>query len=49
MNQFDIFFDSQNKVYQVRTKSDTLIFEFPDPEEENLFEHSKAIREVQHH
>lgn len=37
MNQFNIFFDSQNKVYQVRTKSDTLIFEFPDSEEEKIF------------
>lgn len=37
MKQFDIFHDSQNKVYQVRTKSDTLIFEFPCPEEEKIF------------
>lgn len=37
MNNFDIFFDSQNNVYQVRTKSDALIFEFPDSEEEQIF------------
>lgn len=37
MKQFDIFFDSQNNAYQVRTKSEALIFEFSDVEEENIF------------
>lgn len=37
MKQFDIFFDSQNNAYQVRTKSDTLVFEFSDSDEEKIF------------
>lgn len=38
MKEFDIFYDSQNNVYQVRTKRDALVFEFPDQEEEQIFQ-----------
>lgn len=34
---FDIFHDVNNNVYQVRTKSEAYIFEFPDIEEESIF------------
>lgn len=37
MKNLDIFYDEQNNVYQVRTKNDTLIFEFVNKEEERIF------------
>ena len=37
MKQFDIFFDNDNKLYQVRTKTDTTTIEFTDSEKELIF------------
>lgn len=37
MKQFDIFFDDDNKLYQVRTKTDTTTIEFTDLEKEMIF------------
>jgi len=34
---FDIFYDEPNKVYQIRTKSNVFVIEFPDPIEEKIF------------
>lgn len=34
---FDIFYDETNKVYQIRTKSNVFVIEFPDPIEEKVF------------
>jgi len=34
---FDIFYDDTNKVYQIRTKSNVFVIEFPDPVEEEIF------------
>lgn len=36
-NKYDVFFDKDNEVYQVRTKSDVVILEFIDPDEEKIF------------
>lgn len=36
-DKFDIFFDEQNNVYQIRTKNDVIIVEFSDLEKESLF------------
>ncbi len=37
MKQFDIFFDEDNNLYQVRTKIDTTIIEFTDLGKEQIF------------
>jgi bacteriocin biosynthesis cyclodehydratase domain-containing protein len=37
MKHFDIFFDQDNNVYQVRTKTDTTTIEFTDPAKEQIF------------
>ncbi len=37
MKQFDIFFDEDNGLYQVRTKTDTTTIEFTDSEKEQIF------------
>ena len=37
MKQFDIFFDNDNKLYQVRTKTDTTTIEFTDSENRTDF------------
>lgn len=37
MKHFDIFFDKNNNVYQVRTKTDTTTIEFTDLEKEQIF------------
>ena len=37
MNNFDIFYDSENNAYQVRTKSEAYVIEFPEDEEQRIF------------
>ncbi len=36
-NNFDVFFDKDNNLYQVRTKNNTTLIEFTDMEKENIF------------
>ena len=36
-DKYDIFYDEDNKAYQVRTKSDVIAIEFIDQEKENIF------------
>ena len=37
IKNFDIFFDEDNNLYQIRTKNNTTIIEFTDTEKENIF------------
>lgn len=36
-NKYDVFYDEENKAYQVRTKSDVIVIEFVDKEKEAVF------------
>ncbi|RCW21181.1 TOMM precursor leader peptide-binding protein [Marinilabilia salmonicolor] len=37
LNKYDLFFDKENNVYQIRTKSDAITIEFTDQEKESIF------------
>ena len=37
IDKYDIFYDEDNKAYQVRTKSDVIVIEFVEEEKEKIF------------